>query len=271
MPQTVAPPCAEMMTGATRLFGLLGSPVAPLKSPGLLTRQWRERGIDAVMLPFDVSPNNADLAVAGLKALSNLEGIGVTMPHKQAAVRWCDTMTIRAQRAASVSQMRRMPDGSWEGDALEGVVVVSALAETGFDARGRSALLIGAGGAGTSIAWGLADAGLSRLTVFDIDDARTDKLIANLRAGSDLAIERGTNTPVAQDLVINATPLGMREGDPLPVAIDAIDPSALVLEMVVEPRPTTLTQSARARGLMVVDGLNVVDQSLKVVTAYFGL
>jgi shikimate dehydrogenase len=172
------------------------------------------------------------------------------VPHKFAATHHCDTLSDRARLLTAVNAMRREPDGRWSGDMTDGVALVAALCARGFAPNGRRALVIGAGGAGSAVVLALAEAG-ARVAVHDIDAARRDDLRRRL-APWEVAV--GGTDPAGCDLVVNATPLGMAPGDPLPVDAARVEPGAVVADLVTKPAVTPLLDAARGRGAQILTG-----------------
>ena len=136
------------LSGATRLFPIIGDPVTYVESPKRLTRTFAERGHNGVCVPIEVAEKDRfGLVMEGLAASGNVDGILVTMPHKHAAFAHCATSSERARLLGVVSVMRRNRDGSWHGDVLDGLAFVKAQTEQGAQIDGARALLVGAGGA----------------------------------------------------------------------------------------------------------------------------
>jgi|SRR5579871_3297517 len=238
------------LSGATRIHLIVGDPVAQTKSPAGLTREFSARGVDAVCIPMQVAPADIDAFMAAARRVQNIDGIVVTVPHKLAATRHCDLLSERSRALAAVNAMRREPDGRWSGDMTDGVALVAALRAAGVAPEDRRALVVGVGGAGSAVALALAEAG-ARVAVHDIDAARRDELVRRL-AGWSIAV--GSADPAGHDLVVNATPLGMAAGDPLPVDAAKIAPGAVVADLVTKPAVTPLLAAARERGAQIVTG-----------------
>jgi shikimate dehydrogenase len=241
------------LSGATRIHLIVGDPVAQTKSPAGLTAEFFARGVDAVCVPMQVAPTDIDAFFAIAKRVQNVDGIVVTVPHKLAATRHCDVLSERSRALAAVNAMRREPDGRWSGDMTDGVALVAALRAAGCAPGGRRALVVGAGGAGSAVVLALAEAG-ARVATHDIDAARRDDLIRRLAAWK---IAAGSADPAGCDLVVNATPLGMASGDPLPVDAAGIGPGAVVADLVTKPAVTTLVVAARERGAQIVTGADM--------------
>ena len=158
-----------IVDGATRLYGIIGHPIDQVKSPELITPKFRAAGRNALMLPMHVIPERFDETVRGLKALANLDGIVITVPYKVRIVAHVDRLLSTAERIGAINAMRREPDGTWVGDMFDGRGFVRGLSGLGHTVAGRRALLLGAGGAGSAIAFALVEAGAASVTLFDID------------------------------------------------------------------------------------------------------
>jgi shikimate dehydrogenase len=209
-----------------------------------------ERGVDAVCVPMQVAAADLDAVMAAAKRVQNVDGIVVTVPHKFAALRHCDAPSGRARALAAVNAMRRERDGRWGGDMTDGIALVAALRAAGCDPNGARALVVGAGGAGSAVVLALAEAG-ARVAVHDVDAARREDLRRRLAAW-DVAV--GGADPAGCAIVVNATPLGMAAGDPLPVDVGRLEPGALVADLVTRPAVTPLLEAARRRGSPTVTG-----------------
>jgi shikimate dehydrogenase len=148
---------------------------------------------------------------------------------------------------------------------------VRGLAKAGHALAGRSVLLVGAGGAGSAVAHALADAGVSRMRVIDTDEGRRERLAESLRAHhAALAVETGAAEPEGFDVAVNCTPLGMRDGDPLPIDPARIRPGTLVVDVVVKTPPSRLLQEAQARGCPVQGGRAMLEGQVEAILHFFG-
>ncbi|MBW8270113.1 shikimate dehydrogenase family protein [Caldovatus aquaticus] len=243
------------LDGATRLYLILGDPIAQVRSPAGLTRLMAARGHNGVVVPGHVAAEDFDALVAAAKRLRNLDGIVVTVPHKFAAARHCDRLSGRARLLGAVNVLRREADGRWAGEMLDGAGFVAALRAAGAEPAGRRALLVGAGGAGSAIGAELLAAGVAALAIHDTDPARRDALIARLRAAwPAVPVAAGGDDPAGFTLLANATPAGMRPGDPPPLRLERIAPGTAVGDVVTAPAATPLVAAARARGCPAATG-----------------
>lgn len=260
------------ISGATRVYALLGDPIAQVRAPALLNPVLARRGTDAVLIPVQVAP--ADLRQVGyaLRQVANLHGLLVTVPHKAAALALADRVTDRARLAGSVNALRREPDGTWSADTFDGEGFVGGLLEAGHDPRGRRVCVVGAGGAGSAIAVALLDAGVAELRLVDTRPDTLAALRQRLAAaypGRVLAASRPQ--PADSDIVVNATPLGLRPGDPLPFPVSGLPPHAVVADIIMSPADTALLQAARGRGLPTHPGEPMLAHQLRSYLDFFGL
>lgn len=245
------------ITGATRLNVIVGDPIAQVKSPGGMTRAFAARGHDGVVVPVQVS--TADLAdfLDLADRLHNLDGIIVTVPHKFACYAHCASATARGEFLGAVNIMRRRSDRRWHGEMVDGLGFLGAVRAKGCNPAGKRALLVGAGGAGSAIGLALVDAGVRELAIHDQDVARRDGLITRLNAkGMGRAII-GTPDPTGFDLVGNATPAGMKPGDPFPIDVARLSPGAFVGCVITVPAASPMIEAARTVGCSTSTGTDM--------------
>ncbi len=237
--------------GETRVHLILGDPVGQTKSPCGLTAEFAARGVNAICVPVHVTPAHFDAFVVAAQRAQNIDGLVVTIPHKFAALRHCSEASGRAKFLGAANVLWRVAADRWCGDMTDGAAMVAALQRAGCDPAGRRALLVGAGGAGSAVALALVEAGVAALTVTDVDLKRCGSLVERLAS---VVVQAGSADPAGCDLVLNATPAGMRRGDPLPVDPDRLAPSAVVGDLITRPAMTPLLEAARGRGCTVVTG-----------------
>ena len=254
--------------GATRLYLIIGDPIAQVKAPGGVSRAFAARGRNALLLPAHVPPDALDAFLSGADGMRNLDGLVATVPHKFAAFRHCATATERARFTGSANILRRNADRSWHGDMTDGLGLVGALRAAGFDPAGRRALLVGAGGAGSAIALALVEAGVLSLAVHDADAARRDGLLRNLAERGGAEVRAGSPDPAGFDLVVNATPAGMRPGDALPVLAERLEGRMFVADVITAPEVTPLLEAARALGCGTQTGVGMFTAQVELMTNF---
>lgn len=250
----------DQLNGATRIHYIVGDPIAQVKSPAEVTRTLLAHGRNAIVVPAHVKPQDLSNWVAGVSLAQNVDSIIVTVPHKFACFELCATTSEHAAFLRTVNTMRRNPDGSWHGDMFDGVGFVAALRDKGFDPAGKAALLAGAGGAGSAIAHALVLAGVSRMAIHDINASRRETLVDRLSALQRCPITHGSIDPSGFDLVINATPAGMRPGDPYPVDVTRLPPGAMAGCAITAPPVSPFLEAARARGCASLTGKDMFDR-----------
>lgn len=260
----------RIIDGATRLLGIVGDPVAQVRSPVAWCGLFRRNGMNAVCIPMHVKPADLERYFEGLRTMRNMMGLIVTIPHKPATARYVDELTERARLAGSANLVRMQEDGRWIGDIHDGVGFVRALEAAGKQVTGRRALVVGAGGVGTAIALAIAMAGAASVDVFDPLAERAHDLslrINDYGVRSAVAEARG----VGYDLIVNASPLGMRAGDPLPIDLTGVAADAIVGDVVNVNTMTPILQAARALGCHVQRGVEMMEHQISVTAEFLGL
>ncbi len=238
----------EQLNGATRVHFIVGDPISQVKSPAGVMQAYAERGHNAIVVPAHVAPERLVAWHAGLSHAQNVDGIIVTVPHKFAAFGLCASTSERATFLRAVNTMRRNPDGSWHGDMFDGLAFVEAMRDKGCDPRRKRALVIGAGGAGSAIAHALLIAGVSSLALADTSKLRRTTLIDRLNWLKLAPVTHGNTDPAGYDIVLNATPMGMKDGDPYPVDVTKFAGSMFVGCVITAPVVSPLIAAARAQG-----------------------
>jgi shikimate dehydrogenase len=256
-----------IVNGATRLFIIVGDPIAQVQAPAGMTQAFAAIGYNAVMVPIHIS--SADL-VDLLKAVSrvlNLDGIIATIPHKFTCYKFCTSATERAHFLGAVNLMRRTKEG-WHGEMLDGLGFVGAIRANGCEPKGLCALLAGAGGAGSAIAHALSDAGVRELAIHDADSRRRDDLIARLNSKVKTRVIAGSADPAGFDLIVNATPAGMKEDDPYPVEVTQLKPSMFVGCVITKPPVSPIVEAARKIGCKTSTGIDMFRASQPLMVDY---
>jgi shikimate dehydrogenase len=263
---------AREITGRTRVYVHLAHPSAHVRTPQTFNRAFSERRIDAVAVSIDVAPDDLPSLLRGLKGWRNLGGIGVTMPHKERIAALCDEVVGIAGLVGAVNAIRREPDGRLVGANTDGSGFLAGLQRAGYDPAGKRVLLVGVGGAGTAIAFSLAQAGAGELTLANRTPAKAEAIAAKVaHAFPDTKTSVGTPDPAGFDMVINATSLGMHPGDALPLDVSRLTPGTLVAEIIMRPERTALVEEAEGRGCRVHPGLPMLTGQIDEVIAFLGL
>lgn len=258
----------SLLSGATRLHYIVGDPIAQVKSPAGVTQAFADAGHNAYVMPAHVAP--ADLAawLAGASLAKNVDGIIVTVPHKFASFELCATTSPSAAFLHTVNTMRRNADGSWHGDMFDGLGFVAAMRDNGCVPEGKKALLVGAGGAGSAIAHALVMAGVQSLAIHDEDTQRRTTLVNRLAGIGRCPVLHGSASPAGYDIVLNATPVGMKDGDPFPLEVQQLRPEMFVGCVITQPVVTPLIAAARALGCQTMTGAHMFGRVRDLMVAF---
>jgi shikimate dehydrogenase len=257
------------ITGRTAVLAILGDPLEQARAPGLVNAALAERGQDAVLVPFRVARGALAPVIAGLRAVETFRGAVVTMPHKAAVVGLLDEVSAEARQLGACNVIRREPDGRLAGTMLDGEGFTAALGRTGFDVRGKRVFLAGAGGAAAAIAFAMAKYGAAALAVHNRTVEKARDLAARVHAAYPATDPEVTGPrPAGHDLVINATSLGMRAGDALPLDPAGLEPGTVAAEIVIHPETTPFLAAAAARGCTVQRGLPMLVEQIDQMIAF---
>ena len=259
------------ITGHTRLYVILGDPIAKVRSPEAFNGAFERHGIDAVLVPVECAPGDLAATVASLKRVRNLDGLIFTMPHKAGALTLVDRASETGRLVGAINAARRDAGGDWRGDMFDGQGFVRGLRRQGQEPSGRRAALLGAGGAGRAIAFALAEAGVAAISVHDLEPAKAVVLAADLsRAYPALGPRAGPPRPGEFDLLVNATPTGMKADDPLPWPVAGLAAGTIVGDVTTKPEITPFLAAARERGCAAVSGRDMVEGQLGALFRFFG-
>jgi shikimate dehydrogenase len=261
-----------MIRGTTKLIAHIGYPTHTFKAPMIYNPYFEHAGIDAVVVPMACESGPYPAFLKSVFSLANILGALVTMPHKMSTVALLDEATPAVRIAGSCNAVRRGRNGALQGDLFDGEGFVRGIRRKGFTVEGARALVIGAGGVGAAIAASLAHARVASLTLFDLREEAARRLGERLRHHyPQLRVATGSNDPTGADLVVNATPLGMKEGDPLPVDVARLSPEAFVGEVVMKNEMTVFLKEAAARGCRFQVGTDMLFEQIPAYLEFFGL
>ena len=260
-----------MISGKTQLIAHLGYPTEAFKAPMIYNPWFERQGIDAVVVPMGVKPADYPATLAVLAKLTNLRGALVTMPHKLATLALADEVTPTARIAGACNALLRRDDGSLLGEQFDGAGFVRGVQRKGRQLAGARVLVAGCGGVGSAIAASLAAAGVAEIGLYDSHAASAEALRGRLLEHYPaLVVGSGANDPAGYEVVVNATPLGMKAGDPLPFDVSRIAREALVGEVVMSSEYTPLLKAAMARGCEVQVGTDMLFEMIPAYLEFFG-
>jgi shikimate dehydrogenase len=261
----------SLINGDTILIAHLGYPTHAFKAPLIYNPWFDKMGINAVVMPMGVEAKNYAAVLDAVFRLTNIRGALVTMPHKMATVALVDEVSTTARIAGACNAVLRRADGTLAGDMFDGDGFVRGVVRKGRTIAGARALVVGSGGVGSAIAASLAAAQVGGLGVFDANTATADALAARLCTHYPrLRVDTGSNDPAGYDIVVNATPLGMNDNDPLPMDVDRISPNAFVGEVVMKQQFTPFLRAAQAKGCTTQVGVDMLFEQIPAYLEFFG-
>jgi shikimate dehydrogenase len=271
MGSSTPPKGPSMISGKTTLVAHLGYPTFAFKAPLIYNPWFEKNGIDAVVVPMGVQAPDYPEFFRSVFRLTNIRGALVTMPHKVTTIGLVDELTPTARVAGAANAVLRRDDGTLVGDQFDGAGFVRGVEGKGFSLQGKKVLVVGNGGVGSPIAASLAAAGVGAMSLFDPNAAASEGLAERLReAYPDLKVATGSKDPAGHDLVVNATPLGMNDDDPLPMDVDRIAPGTFVGEVVMKREITPFLQAAQNKGCPVQVGKDMLFEMIPAYLEFFG-
>jgi len=258
--------------GTTGLIAHIGYPTHTFKAPMIYNPYFEHAGIDAVVVPMGCEAAPYHALLTSLFSLTNIIGALITMPHKVSTVALLDEATPAVRIAGSCNAVRRGRNRALQGDLFDGEGFVRGIRRKGFKVEGARALVVGTGGVGAAIAASLAHADVGSLTLFDVNAESATRLGERLHHHyPQLRVSTGSNDPAGHDLVVNATPLGMKDGDPLPVDVARLAPETFVGEVVMKDEMTAFLKQAAARGCRYQVGTDMLFEQIPAYLEFFGL
>jgi len=260
-----------MITGTTALLAHIGWPTHSFKAPLIYNPYFERAGIDAVVVPMGCREENYPAFLRALFTLENIRGALITMPHKMSTVSLLDVRSPAVEIAGACNAVRRDGDGRLVGDLFDGEGFVRGLRRKGCVVDGARALVVGAGGVGSAIAASLAAAGAASIALFDARGERGEALAARLRSHYPaLEVRTGSRDPAGFDIVVNATPLGMRDGDAMPMDVARIASTTFVGEVVMQSEMTPFLKAAAERGCRFQVGTDMLFEQIPAYLEFFG-
>ncbi len=260
-----------MITGNTELIAHIGYPTHSFKAPMIYNPYFDSIGVNACVVPMGCKPDDFPAFLRAVFSLTNIRGALITMPHKVAVVDLVDRVTPTVSVAGSCNAVRIGADGKLEGDMFDGEGFVRGVKRKGITVAGASVLVVGSGGVGSAIAASFAAAGVSRIALFDVNTVSMEALAARLRQHYPaLDVQTGSNDPAGFDIALNATPMGMNPGDPLPMDVSRIASTTFVGEVVMRAETTAFLAAVQARGCRVQIGTDMLFEQIPAYLEYFG-
>ncbi len=260
-----------MISGKTTLIAHIGYPTVSFKAPMIYNPWFEKAGIDAVVMPMGVQAPDYPSFLRELFKVTNIRGALVTMPHKKTTVELADEVSPTARIAGAANALLKREDGTLLADMFDGEGFVRGVRNKGRNLNGASALVVGCGGVGSAIAASLAAAGVTRIGLDDAMEGAAESLGSRLSAHyPELNVKTGSADPTGYDVVVNATPLGMNEGDPLPIDMSLVAPTTFVGEVVMKSEVTPFLRAAKDRGCETQVGTDMLFEQIPAYLEFFG-
>jgi shikimate dehydrogenase len=260
-----------MISGKTTLIAHIGYPTESFKASYIYNPWFEQAGIDAAVIPMGIKDDDYPSVLKSLFKLTNVRGALVTMPHKVTTVGLVDECTTTVKIAGSCNAILKRPDGTLLGDMFDGTGFARGLRRKGFHFEGAKCLVVGAGGVGSAIAASLAADGVAAIALFDVDARSAEGLAARLHQHYPrLDVDVRGSDSAGYDLVVNATPLGMKATDPLPFDVSRLAPATFVGEVVMKQEITPLLKAAQERGCRFVVGTDMLFEMIPAYLEFFG-
>ncbi len=251
----------KVITGTTRIVGIIGDPVAGSLSPQMHNAAFSHDGLDWVYAAWRVSRDDLAEAIAAVRALG-IAGLNVTMPHKGPVLQYLDSVDEEAAAIESVNTIVNS-NGKLKGYTTDGEGFRLALKDAGYDPAGKTAMIIGAGGAARAVARKLAQSEVAAVDVACRNQDSGRKLAKIVKsAGADSTpydIGKEASAPLKQaDLIINATPLGKYSLEDIQFLADGLRPEQFVADLGTVPPLSAFLTAAQERGCKVMGGLGML-------------
>ena len=260
------------ITGTTKFYALIGHPVEQVRTPTVLNAHLTEHGIDALMVTFNLLPANLEDFFKMMKGWQNCLGCCVTIPHKTQTLQLLDSFTERARRIGAVNIIKRDAEGYLHGDMMDGLGFLAALKKNNATVENKNIVLVGGGGAGSAIADSVAEAGAKQLSILETNKNRQTNLISNLRKiYPSTSIYDQLVPGHSIDIVINASPLGMKVNDPLPFPLEKIKGSIVVADVVTKPDITEFLKIASRAGHLIQRGREMAEAQMSLFIDFMGI
>ncbi|MGD0883590.1 MAG: shikimate dehydrogenase [Thermodesulfovibrionales bacterium] len=240
--------------GTTKITGLFGFPVEHSLSPLMHNAAFAYLGLDYCYVTFPVRPDLLGDAVTAIRAL-DLKGINVTVPHKENVLRFLDAVNEEAAFIGAVNTIQNSA-GQLIGYNTDGRGFMESLTEASIEIDGRAVLIIGAGGACRAVSYYLSEKA-SKLQIFDIDAVKVEKLVNDLSLiRANVSRRKALDTLEGVDMVINATPLGLKMSDSSPINVSLLTEKMTVCDLIYKETP--LLRAASKKGCKTLNGLGML-------------
>ncbi|MDR6819846.1 shikimate dehydrogenase [Neorhizobium sp. 2083] len=258
------------LDGNSRVYAVFGDPIHQVQTPRLINPIFADAGVNIYAVPFLITAERFAATWDIFSAIPNLCGISTTIPHKVAAAKRCSTLTPTAKAVGAVNCVQRGEDGLMNGALFDGVGFVNGLGEEKVRLRGARVLIVGTGGAGRTIAFALAEEGVRKIHLMDLsaESVAFTAAMINSFCGEECAVAVDGSAGWDYDIVINASPIGVKGNSKFPMPEAAIRPEMLVADIASLSEETALLAAARAAGATVSDGNDMLLAQVRLMAGF---
>lgn len=271
-------PPVPLITGTTKLFGVIAHPSAHVRAPLVFNARFVAEKCDHLMIPIDATPDMLVTVMDGLRAMENFGGLTITIPHKMPIAEMCDELGEAARVCGAVNAVRFGDDGRLYGDIFDGAGFVAGLELKGHDIKGKRVLMLGAGGAARAIAVALCQADAGEIAIANRTRDKAQNLVDAMVQGAGYTqahvlenmAEAALEVASDVDIVINTTSLGLHRGDALPLVLDNVSADTLIADIIMVPERTDWLALAEEKGLQTHYGRHMLDCQVELIGRFIG-
>ena len=264
------------MFGSTKIYGCLADPIDHVKAPTIFSSIFKEKNIDAVMIPIHVDKNNLENVITTLKTIKNFEGMTVTIPHKKSIAKLCDYLEQDAEFTQSVNWIKFDRDRKLIANNFDGQGFINGFLAQNFLIENKKVCIFGAGGAAVSIACSLASQNIKSLKIINRNVDKANELMKKVKViNKNLLVEVDQYKDNSQlydfNIIINATSLGLRKNDKLPFDVTKTSPEAVIADIIMQPLETELLKKALDLGRSVHYGKYMIESQINLAGNFLDL
>ena len=260
----------DFVNGKTRVYGIVGDPIEPVRSPEMVTWEMQKRHHNAVLIPMHIARDEFDTVMPHIMRMRNLDGLIFTIPFKAQAIALAKTLGPQASQIGAINALKKHSNGAWSGEIFDGMGCVEAFKQRGITLQDKRLQLIGLGGAGSAICVALAYEKPKLLRLFDINAQTTERMAKMVNTISpQTVVEVGLPLAEGIDILLNASPVGMLSDARLPLAVEQFKKELIVFDAIVMPENTPLLSLAQDCGCQVVRGREMMLGQISKIVDYF--
>ena len=264
------------MLGSTKIYGCVADPIGHVKAPTIFTSIFKEKNINAVLVPIHTNKDNLENVINSLKLIKNFEGMTVTIPHKKAIASLCDYLEPDAKFTESVNWIKFDKERKLIGNNFDGKGFISGFKSQSFLLKNKKVCIFGAGGAAVSIACSIAREEINSLRIINRDLIKANNLLKKIKLiSNDLKVEvlnsKDDYSLKEYDIIINATSLGLNNNDQLPFDVTKSNPESIIADIIMEPEETELLKKAKKLGRSIHYGKYMIESQIDLAGNFLDL